>query len=220
MQETIKRPRGEEKPEEVLPDEPPKKKISRVTPVGLGPAAMNKLSIPTLPLLVAKSKTVADPQPDPDGLSILPPSKVTSAPATQSRPPSSPATGTEQQQQQNLNSAAKSAVGVKAPDLPAPSNQMLGNDGIIDITSKPPAKMHEAGGRAKGRAGVPGRGVAKQKATERGTATQRAMDKAHNDAVLSQAGDAVGEPLKFKDQVKAPLLELVVRQSCTARAGH
>ena len=169
-----------------------------MTPIGLGAVATNKLAIPTLPLVPAKF------QPPHHYMSsasnqgpMLPPSKIGPAPdaaATSSVPQPSSARADEDQADED-QAKTVDIGGQKHEDGKTPA------EAASHIARNVSRESVDRGrGNSRGRGSL-ARGGAKGRNSERGTANQRALDKAHNDAILAGAADGIAGASELGDEV-------------------
>ena len=181
----LKRPREQEAPTDPVLD-PPRKRPPKVTPIGLGAAATNRLSLPTLPLVAARVPSAHNNASSTASQgAMLPPSRVGQIPQSSAPPPTEPVGAKVDEQTANPTfdpTAKQKDVGSAAP--------------VRSINSGQPAQdtPREGGNRDRGASRgsrEPQRGAGRGRNIERGTANQRAQDKAHNDAILAQAADGV-----------------------------
>ena len=204
-QEPQKRPREEEKQKEESVSEPPKKRVSRVTTIGFGAAAKNTLSTPTLALLATKPKTLSEARPNlPESRTLLPPSIIAAETEHDGIPDSSRVPAAHRDEQLPIDAQEDADKGGHPPaDSSSPASEPLSFERHKNADSA--IVQSASGGRhSKGRMQATrgrGRGVAKQKAPERGNATQRARDRAHNEAILAAAGNSEGQAASCVDQV-------------------
>ena len=192
----LKRPR-EEAPAEPL-SEPPRKRPPKVTPIGLGAAATNKLSIPTLPLVPAKALSAhKNTSGSTSKGAMLPPSRVGQNPPK--NPVASitePAVARADEQIDHSTPDTTAQLRDAGLTAPAPSSD-------LDQPARDTPREGGFRGRGDSRGGrASQRGAGRGRNTERGTANQRAQDKAHNDAILAQAADGGAGTVESTHEVR------------------
>ena len=163
--------------------------------------------MPSLALLPIKPKLGRSPTSltSRDDSRLLPPSKVTgSMPAKQTtaQPPSSALVPPEP-------NSATCTSGELQPhhdvDARREDGEGLSETQRISEQTEEGSSQRAAGNLSAARVSrAQGRGIGRLRNHEKGTATQRARDKAHNDAVLAQASGGQ-ESAQAKDEVNAPM---------------
>lgn len=189
LQVLPKRVKEEEKEQSAKPPpEPQRKRTPKVTPIGIGGAVTNKLALPTLAL---SSKSYPDSKYVRSGPgNLLPPSKVTGVTAAANAKAESAA---ENAASASTQPAKNTDPPLVEADLKSQTSLGDGDTSVAVAKGKDQPQQQDFTERreqdqlvAKERMPQTGRKKL-SKDPERGTANQRAQDRAHNEAVLASA---------------------------------